>query len=381
MVGRVSRSLEIRSLCTRLVDSRSIVRPRSSRHLRHRSRATEIRSGRLGLQNPTPSSKAWRTRSIFAIQVEDSRILTCFGVVVCPREIRATFEGHFPDGRRELAVSPEAAGWRAAAVRLGSQERRTRGAEPGASPGAGSRRDMDAMANAPRRASVLLWVAIWIVLPVAAIFGGAALVENADREWEYVRAVTRADDGVYRFVGHVQVYFGDELDEVDRDAVTGIIGTLNALTRDGGVSWDGPFTQLQGDQGGDWLTVRLAAGDALANAGGAVHDALGYTDRRWLEGNRIRGAMVVLRQGRPDYERYATLLHEVGHALGLGHVPDHLSFSSVMGPEAKRYGEHREYTPLDRKVIRFTYRYLKPGDRLPEVRLAYRQYWSTIPDD
>lgn len=74
------------------------------------------------------------------------------------------------------------------------------------------------------------------------------------------------------------------------------------------------------------------------------------------------------------------LIQELTQVLGpMGDSP--VFPESVMYETAAGGSYTTSLAPIDRKLLRFLYRYLKPGDDEAAVRAAFDKYWDSIPSD
>lgn len=122
--------------------------------------------------------------------------------------------------------------------------------------------------------------------------------------------------------------------------------------------------------------IALPAGDQTANVTFAVDpaanvdaSALALTYRTYAAGScRIIGALVTFREARniDGGQRNNTLLHEIGHVLGLAHSPDP---NDVMSVDAKRTND-RAFGGQERLALTMMYVRRKAGNIFPDTERA-----------
>ena len=114
-----------------------------------------------------------------------------------------------------------------------------------------------------------------------------------------------------------------------------------------------------------------------------VEYAPGSTGFNWLwadERSQTDFVFALVGSGQETRRRKTTIVQEIFHILGL---PGHSSLfpDSVLYESGEMPSNATKLAPIDRKLLRFLYFHLKPGDDIHAVRRAFDKYWSSIPSD
>ena len=101
----------------------------------------------------------------------------------------------------------------------------------------------------------------------------------------------------------------------------------------------------------------------------------------WFDDHARATAGLVLIGSDIDLDRRrATIAQELTQVLGP--LNDSFEFpESVMYESGKNPSTAMELAPIDRRLLRFLYRHLKPGDDVHAVRTAFDMYWDSVPSN
>ena len=106
---------------------------------------------------------------------------------------------------------------------------------------------------------------------------------------------------------------------------------------------------------------------------GGVGFAGMLVDRR----HHTRMALVLIDKSLPEQERRATIAQELYHTLGP--VNDSAYFpSSVLFEDSDTPSTATELALVDRKLLKFLYLHLEPGDRQHEMQDAFDEFWDGL---
>ena len=93
--------------------------------------------------------------------------------------------------------------------------------------------------------------------------------------------------------------------------------------------------------------------------------------------HHTRMALVLIDESLPEQERRATIAQELYHTLGP--VNDSPYFpSSVLFEDNNTPSTATELALIDRKLLKFLYLYLEPGDRQREMQDAFDEFWDDL---
>ena len=93
--------------------------------------------------------------------------------------------------------------------------------------------------------------------------------------------------------------------------------------------------------------------------------------------HRAQMAIVMVAEDLAAEERRATLVQELYHTLGP--INDSPYFpSSVLFEDGLEGSTATTLAMVDRKLLRFLYQHLKPGDREAEMRRAFERHWHLL---
>lgn len=99
----------------------------------------------------------------------------------------------------------------------------------------------------------------------------------------------------------------------------------------------------------------------------------GYA-RRERQQDTLHSARIFVVRNLRQGDKWGSLLHELGHAVGIsGHTDRY--YSSLFHSE-RGYGSLSDgFSADDRKLLGFLYGHLRLGAKEPEVRAAFDKYW------
>ena len=103
----------------------------------------------------------------------------------------------------------------------------------------------------------------------------------------------------------------------------------------------------------------------------------GYFDLTQADDGSISKGRIIVNPDVPKPDIKKVLVHEFAHALGLT-AHSKIFPDSVLYQNRPRFLLADELAPVDRKLIRFLYRYLEPGDDEELVREIFDLYWYSI---
>jgi hypothetical protein len=91
---------------------------------------------------------------------------------------------------------------------------------------------------------------------------------------------------------------------------------------------------------------------------------------------RPYAARILVSSNLPQGEKWGTVLHELGHAMGLhGHSDRYVSSLFYETFRGSAYSDG--YSGNDRKLLTFLYSHLQPGASKSDVRSAFDKHWET----
>ena len=167
--------------------------------------------------------------------------------------------------------------------------------------------------------------------------------------------------------------------EEDRLAVTALVDELNELLDGMGVSLTvARFGEA--DIGADIKVIiaplqnfpRLARGHDFEYVEGNVGFFYIWFDHQY----EITQAVVLIGAELTSGERQATIVQEITQALGPANDSP-LFPSSVFFERGEVGSTATRLAPIDRKLLRFLYTHLRPGDDAEAIRRAFEQHWGS----
>ena len=163
--------------------------------------------------------------------------------------------------------------------------------------------------------------------------------------------------------------------EEDRALITEIIGEINDLIKESGVQIKiGPVNNDRAS-----FKVFLVSKQefyALSQKYDLnyVEHNDGYFHLQWNGRHQLTRAIVLIRNKLKGSERRHFMYEEITQAMGLAGDSDLYRKSIFYGKPGKG-GKAKGYSDLDKKLIRFFYTELNPGDGPREVLTAFQRAW------
>jgi hypothetical protein len=93
------------------------------------------------------------------------------------------------------------------------------------------------------------------------------------------------------------------------------------------------------------------------------------------KGGQLKGARIFVRRNLSEGDKWGTVLHELGHAMGISNHSDRY-ISSLFYVNFKGGGFSDRYSEDDRKLLEFLYRHVRAGADEAVVRSAFESHWS-----
>ena len=91
--------------------------------------------------------------------------------------------------------------------------------------------------------------------------------------------------------------------------------------------------------------------------------------------HQTKMGLVLIDDSLPERERKATIAQELYHTLGP--INDSPYFpSSVLFKDTGQASSAIKLAEIDRKLLKFLYEHLKPGDLQPQLRTAFDKFWD-----
>lgn len=233
----------------------------------------------------------------------------------------------------------------------------------------------------------LLGCAVFVILFAASPSAGwAAAKASPEKELDFVQGVVLGPefggDGliVSRWKSSPTLsIFGGSAE--DHQQIENIVGQLNMLTKSSGVQIKIVKPKTENAS----FKVFLVPKDDFY--GIAAKYRFTYTEHNdgffnihWNGWHQIDRAIVMIRDETSGKKRRHFMFEEITQAMGLANDSP-LYKDSVFFAKGRNGGSAQDYSPLDRKLIRFTYQYLSPGDKTEDVVEAFNRYWASMSDE
>ena len=102
----------------------------------------------------------------------------------------------------------------------------------------------------------------------------------------------------------------------------------------------------------------------------------GVSQFRGSDDGRLSRARILVLRNLKQGEKWGTVLHELGHAMGInGHTDRYIS--SLFFRNFKGGSFSDGFSSADRKLLEFLYGRVQPGARKTVVRAAFNKHWVT----
>lgn len=203
------------------------------------------------------------------------------------------------------------------------------------------------------------------------------------KEWRFVREVLLYSKSGKRMERLTRWTLSPKIDfasnnEKDQALFNDVVSELNAVLAGTGyqliVGYPGPWApNILAMVGKESLIPEIAGIMGCEGQG----DARGYLCIRFREDRSLKRAAVWASEDYDQEEIRSILLEEIFQALGPSN--DSAIYQDSLLFETEDYAPmYKTLSPRDKKLLRFLYTHLKPGDEEEEVRKAFDQHWDKM---
>lgn len=227
-------------------------------------------------------------------------------------------------------------------------------------------------------------VAVVVLIPALALSLRAGGAEDRNREWRFVEKVLLTSEfdgpikGLVMWDRPITLQVIDAREQ-DMRFIAEFVVSLNQVLSGTRVKF-----RIEDIDTAE-MSIKFAPTGRfreIAEYLGAEYTAGGYgISWIWSEpGSKAARAISLVGQNLEIRDRHSTIAQELTQMLGPGNdsplFPD-----SVMYEKEYDLSTATELAAIDRKLLRFVYRHLKPGDDVRAVRTAFDMYWDSVPSD